>query len=77
MNKEKSIFHSEKKNFELIGNSEHTTEYLAFGKVLLATLCLKVKVYITKLLITYIIYKKCNALNEVILFAFLHFRAFF
>ena len=39
--------------------------------------CLKVKVYITKLLSICIIYKKCNALNEVILFAFLHFRAFF
>ena len=48
---------------------------LAFGKALLARLYLKVKVYITKLLCvqTYIIYKKSYALNEVILFGFLHF----
>ena len=34
----------------------HATEYLAFGKALLARLYLKVKVYITKLLSAYIIY---------------------
>ena len=32
-------------NFEPIGNSVHTTEYLALGKVLLAKLYLKVKGY--------------------------------
>ena len=48
MNKEKSIFHFEKQNLEHIGNSVHTTEYLAFGKALLARLYLEVKVYITK-----------------------------
>ena len=37
-------------NFEPIGNSVHTTEYLALGKVLLARLRLKVKVCITDLL---------------------------
>ena len=51
----------------------HTAEYLAFGKALLAGLYLKVKVYITKLLSVYIIYKKSHALNEVILFGDLHF----
>ena len=56
MIREKSIFHFEKQNFEPIGNSVHTTEYLAFGKALLARLYLKVKVYITKLLSVYIIY---------------------
>ena len=56
MNREKSIFHFEKQNLEPIGNSMHTTEYLAFGKALLAKLYLKVKVYITKLLSVYIIY---------------------
>ena len=55
------------------GNSVHTTEYLAFGKALLARLYLKVKVYITKLLSIYIIYKIPHALNEIILFGFLHF----
>ena len=50
MNREKSIFHFEKYNSEPIGNSVHTTEYLVFGKTLLARLDLKVKVYITKLL---------------------------
>ena len=43
MNREKSIFHFEKYNSEPIGNSVHTTEYLAFGKALLARLYLKVK----------------------------------
>ena len=51
----------------------HTTEYLAFGKDLLARLYLKVKVHITKLLGVYIICKKSHPLNEVILFGFLHF----
>ena len=73
MIREKSIFHFEKQNFEPIGNGVHTTEYLAFGKALLARLYLKVKVYITKLLSVYIIYKKSHALNEVILFGDLHF----
>ena len=54
MNWGKTIFHFEKQNLEHIGNSVHTTEYLAFGKALLANL--KVKVYITKLLSVYIIY---------------------
>ena len=44
MNREKSIFQFEKKNLEHICNSAHTTEYLAFGKALLARLYLKVKV---------------------------------
>ena len=73
MNKEKSVFYFEKKNFEPTGNTKHTTEYLTFGKVQLARLYLKVKVYITKLLSVYTIYKKCNALNEVILLGFLNF----
>ena len=47
----------EKQNSEPIGNSVRNTEYLAFGKDLLARLCLKVKVYITKLLCAHIIYK--------------------
>ena len=34
--------------FKPIGSSVHTTKYLAFGKALLATLYLKVKVYIYK-----------------------------
>ena len=55
MNREKSIFHFEKQNLEHIGNSVHTTEYLAFAKALLARLYQKVKVYITKLLSVYII----------------------
>ena len=50
MNREKAIFHFEKQNLEPIGNSMYTTEYLAFGKALLAKLYLKVKVYITKIL---------------------------
>ena len=56
ISREKSIFHFEKQNLEPIGNSMHTTEYLAFGKALLAKLYLKVKVYVTKLLSVYIIY---------------------
>ena len=43
MNREKPIFHQEKYNFQPIGSSVHTTEYLAFGKGLLARLYLKVK----------------------------------
>ena len=31
MNREKSISHFEKYNFESIGNSVHTTEYLDIG----------------------------------------------
>ena len=54
--REKSFFHFEKQKFEPIGNFMHTTEYFAFGKVLLARQYLKVKVYITKLLSIYIIY---------------------
>ena len=68
---EKTIFHFEKQNLEHVGNSLHTTEYLAFGKVLLASL--KLKVYITKLLSVFIIYEKSHALNEVILFGLLTF----
>ena len=56
MNREKLIFHFEKQNSEHIGNCVHTTQYLAFGKALLARIYLKVKVYITKLLSVYIIY---------------------
>ena len=56
INRKKSIFHFEKQNLEAIGNSMYTTEYLAFGKALLAQLYLKVKGYITKLLSVYIIY---------------------
>ena len=73
MNREKSIFHFEKRNLEHIENSVHTTEYLAFGKALLARLYLKVKVYATKLLSVYIIYLKSHALNEVIFLRFLQF----
>ena len=65
MNREKSIFYFEKLNFELIGDSVDTTEYLAFRKALLAGLNLKVKVYVTKLLSAYIIYKISHALKEV------------
>ena len=50
MNWENLIFHWEKWNFEPIGNSLHTTVYLALGKTLLTRLYLKVKVYITNLL---------------------------
>ena len=74
MIREKLIFHFEKQNFEPIGNCVHTTEYLAFGKALLARLYLKVKLYITKLLSVYISYKKPHAINEknfVWIFAFL------
>ena len=45
MNREKSIFHFKKQNLEHMENSVHTTEYLAFGKALLARLYLKVSVY--------------------------------
>ena len=53
MNSEKIIFYWEKLNFELIGNSVRTTEYLASGKTVLSTLYLKAKVCITKLLSVY------------------------
>ena len=56
MNGEKSIFHFEKQNLEHIGNSGHTTKYLALGKALFARVYLKVKVYITKSPSVYIIY---------------------
>ena len=65
MNREKSIFRFKKLNFELIGNSVDTTEYLGFGKALLAGIYLKVKVYVTKLLSAYVIYKISHALKEV------------
>ena len=42
------------KVFLTTGNSVHNTEYLAFGKAMLARLYLKVKVCITKLLSIYI-----------------------
>ena len=48
MNRQKSIFHFEKQNLEHIRNSVDTTEYLAFGKALLARLYLTVKVCIGK-----------------------------
>ena len=65
MIREKLIFHIEKYNFEPIGNSVYTTKYLAFGKDLLA-----------RLYLTDIICDKSHALNEVILFRFLHFSGF-
>ena len=40
----------EKWNFEPIGNSVHTREYLVLGIALMARLYLKVKLYITNLL---------------------------
>ena len=76
MNREKPIFHFEKQNLEHTGNSVHTTECLAFGKALLASLYLKVKLYVTKLLSVYIIYYKFHALNEVVLLGFLQFQGF-
>ena len=54
----KSIFHFKKLNFEPIGNSVHTTEYLAFAKALLARLYLKLNMYVTKLQKIYITNKK-------------------
>ena len=75
MNREKSILHYEKYNFEPIKNFVHAAEYLGFGKDLLAGL-VTVKVYITKLLGEYIIYNKSHALNKIILFGFLHFWGF-
>ena len=74
MNREKSIFHFEKQNLEHIGNSVHTTEYLAFEKALLVRLYLKVKAYITTSLCVYIIYEKFHALNEVSLSDFYNFK---
>ena len=53
MNWEKGTFYWEKWNFEPIGNSVHSTEYLALKKALLARQYLKVKVYETILLIVY------------------------
>ena len=61
INWEKSIFHFEKYNFQLIGNSVHTREYLALEKDLLARLYLTVKVYVAKLLGVYIIYNKLTS----------------
>ena len=54
----------------------YTTEYLAFGKDLLAKLYLTGKVYIPKLLGVCIIHNKSHGLNEVILFGYLHFWGF-
>ena len=54
----------------------YTTEYLTFGKDLLARLYLIVKVNIPKSLGVFIIYNKSHALNEVILFGYLHFLGF-
>ena len=76
MNREKPIFHFEKQNLEHIGNSVHTTEYLTFGKALLASLYLKVKLYVAKLLSVCIIYYKFHALNEVVLLGFLQSQGF-
>ena len=45
MNWEKLIFQWEKWNFEPTGNSLHTTEILAFGKAILASLYVKLKLY--------------------------------
>ena len=59
-----------------IKNHIYTTEYLAFGKDLLAKLYLTRKVYVPKLLGVCIIYNKSHALNEVILFGYLHFWGF-
>ena len=49
----KMNFPLRKWNFQPIGNSVHTTEYLALGNALLARIYLKVKVYITNLLTIY------------------------
>ena len=54
----------------------YTTEYLTFGKDLLARLYLTVKVNIPKSLGVFIYYNKSHALNEVILFGYLHFLGF-
>ena len=53
---EKWNFYCKKLNFEPIGNSVRTSEYLALGKALLARLYQQLKVYITftKNLIPYI-----------------------
>ena len=40
-------------NFEPIGNSVHTTEYLTIENAILARLSLKVNAYITNLLSSY------------------------
>ena len=59
MNWEKIIFYWEKKwNFELIGNSVCTTDYLALGKTVLSTIYLKARACITKLLSVYNSQKK-------------------
>ena len=47
-----SLKKKKKTDFEPIGNAVHTTEYLAFGKALLARLYGKVKLY-TNLLIVH------------------------
>ena len=74
MNMEKLIFHFGKQNLKHIGNSVHTTEYLALGKVLLVRLYLKVKAYITTSLSVYIIDERFHALNEVSLLDFYNFK---
>ena len=61
----------EKWNFELIGNSVHTTEYLALGRFFCPDY-LKVKKY-TNFLSVHWIYCVCN---EIILFVFLYFWGF-
>ena len=66
MNCEIWIFHLGQIEFWTHWEFCATTEYLAFGKVLLARLYQKIKVYITNLLSVYtnnIIYKISHALN--------------
>ena len=60
--------------FEPIGNSAHTTEYLALGNALLAGLYLKVTVCTTNLISA--IYKKSHTLNERNLLKFSNFGGF-
>ena len=60
MNWEKWISHWGKWNFEPIGNSKHTTEYLSLGKALLARLYLKIKVYTNSLIVHNLLYLRWN-----------------
>ena len=53
----------------------HITEYLAFAKILLTRLYLKVKVCITNLLGVYNL-QNSHTLNDVNLFGFLYFSEF-
>ena len=73
--KEKSIFHFQKQNLNPLGIL-CMPQNIWLLETLLARLYLKVKVYITKLLGVYIVYKKPHALNEVIFFGFLNFWGF-